>query len=80
MAGFLLSFVGLAGIQGLLSGAGQYLPADALDSAQDIPTLSASLFNLLGVAMEIVFGAVGGLIGGVLFRTDRQIVTAAAQE
>ena len=79
VVGFLLSFVGLAGIQGLMSGAGQYLTADAMDSMQGVSTLSASLFNLLGVVMEIGFGALGGLIGGALFRTDRQAVTMAVQ-
>ena len=69
--GFLLSFLGLAGIQGLLSGVGQMLPADATKDMQEIPAWAAILFNLSGVVFEAGFGAIGGWIGGVIFRTDR---------
>ena len=69
--GFLLSFAGLAGIQGMLSGAGQFLGSDAAESMQDMPAWAPTLINLLGVVVEVGFGAVGGWIGGTLFRTDR---------
>ena len=69
--GFLLSFAGLAGIQGILSGAGQFLGSDAAESMQDMPAWAPTLINLLGVVVEVGFGAVGGWIGGTLFRTDR---------
>jgi len=79
VAGFLLSFIGLTGIQGLLSGSEQFLPADALDSMQDITAIGAAVFNLIGVIMEIGFGALGGLIGAMLFRTDREAVKPIMQ-
>jgi hypothetical protein len=69
--GFLLSFVGLAGIQGLVNGAKAFLPADADLGTNDLPAWGAILFNLLGVVFEVFFGLIGGLIGGAIFRTDR---------
>jgi hypothetical protein len=38
---------------------------------QDMPAWAPTLINLLGVVVEVGFGAVGGWIGGTLFRTDR---------
>ncbi len=69
--GFLLSFVGLAGIQGIMNGARQFLPSDATQNTTDIPAWGATVFNLLGVLFEAFFGVIGGLIGGAIFRTDR---------
>src|SRR5512135_2930030 len=71
--GFLLSFVGLAGIQGLMNGAAQFLPGDATKGMQDIQTWAATLINFSGILLEVVFGAVGGWIGGIIFRTDRKM-------
>ncbi len=69
--GFLLSFFGLAGVQGFLNGSEQFLPAEALQDIQDIPSWVGVVFNLLGVLLEVIFGTVGGWIGGAFFRTDR---------
>ncbi len=71
-AGFLLSFAGLAGIQGIMSGAGQFLPAEAAPGMQEIPAWSATLLNLAAVIFEVAFGIVGGCIGAALFRTERK--------
>ncbi len=71
--GFLLSFVGLAGIQGILNGVQNFLPAD---STQDMPAIGATLFNLAGVLFEVFFGVIGGLLGGAIFRTRPQVVKA----
>src|SRR5512145_2142290 len=71
--GFLLSFAGLAGIQGMMSSAGQLLGSDAGGGLQDMPAWAPTLFNLLAVVVEVGFGAVGGWIGRTLFRTDRGI-------
>jgi hypothetical protein len=70
--GILLSLFGLAGAGGFLNEVRPFV------SAQDLPNLETSLtglggmlFNLFGVLMDILFGFIGGLIGGALFRTDR---------
>ena len=70
-AGFLLSFVGLAGIQGLMNGASQFLPVAATQGLSDLPAWGAIVINLLGVVVEVFFGIIGGWIGGSIFRTDR---------
>jgi hypothetical protein len=70
--GFLLSFAGLAGIQGLMNGAEQFLGSSAAPDTTALPTWGAVLFNLFGVLFEVFFGILGGLIGGALFRTDRE--------
>jgi hypothetical protein len=73
--GLLLSPLGLAGAGGLLNDLRPIL------SAQDLPELESSLtglgglmFNLFGVVVDIVFGMIGGLIGGAIFRTDHNTV------
>jgi hypothetical protein len=71
MIGFLLSFVGLAGVQVLTNSLRQSLPPDAIGDMQEIPAAVAIGMNLMGVVIEVIFGIVGGWIGGVIFRTDR---------
>lgn len=71
--GVLLSFTGLTGVQALLSGFEQTLPPGTLGDIPAIPAWAGIVFNLLGMLMEVVFGIIGGWIGGVLFRTDRTI-------
>jgi hypothetical protein len=78
-AGFLLSFAGLAGIQGLMNGAKAFLPADANLDTTGLPTWGAILFNMLGVVVEVFFGIIGGVIGGAIFRTDRPAKKAEVQ-
>ena len=74
--GLLLSPPGLAGAGGFLN------DLRPITSAQDLAGLESTLtgfgglmFNLLGVAIDIVFGLIGGLIGGAIFRADRRTVT-----
>jgi hypothetical protein len=69
--GFGLSFLGLAGLQGLINGVQQFVPADAAPGDVDIPGWGAIVFNLVGVLFNVIFGTIGGWIGGALFRTDR---------
>jgi hypothetical protein len=69
--GFALSFLGLAGAQGFVSGAEQFLPADALGDV-NISTGDALIFNLVGVIFSVIFGTVGGWIGGAIFRSKRE--------
>lgn len=70
--GLLLSLFGLAGASGLLR------EVQPIMSAQDWSELETNLtgvggmtFNLMGVLFDIVFGFLGGLVGGAIFRTDR---------
>ncbi len=62
--GLVLSYIGLAGGAALASS----IRAVAPDAQLDLPEGSGLIFNLAGVLVDIVFGAVGGLIGGLLFR------------
>jgi hypothetical protein len=63
--GFGLSFIGLAGGAALANSFKMVAPAEA---KIDIPEGSGVIFNLCGVGVDIAFGAIGGLIGGALFR------------
>lgn len=67
--GFLLSFTGLAGASGLINTVRMFVPAEDLkDVGQVLDSTSAILFNIAGVITEIVFGAIGGLIGFAIFK------------
>jgi hypothetical protein len=72
LVGFILSFAGLAGAQGFLNSAEQFLPADATNGMSDIPSWGAYIFNLIGVVLEVVFGTLGGWIGAVIFDPNRK--------
>jgi hypothetical protein len=63
--GFLLSFIGLAGASALLNSYKSILPADA---AFQMPPEAGMAFTIGGVCFDIVFGAIGGLVGGLIFR------------
>ena len=70
--GFLLSFAGLAGIQGLMNDIGPFLSPEDLQGLNEIPAWGGILFNLLGVAFDVVFGALGGWLGVTLLNRDRK--------
>jgi hypothetical protein len=70
LIGFALSFAGLAGAQGFLNSARQFLPADATQGMTDLPAWGAWIFNFLGVLFNLGFGALGGWIGGMIFKKD----------
>jgi hypothetical protein len=72
IVGFALGFVGLAGAQGFLNSAQQFLPADATQGMEDIPAWAAYIFNFLGVLFEVGFGAFGGWIGAMIFDPNRK--------
>jgi hypothetical protein len=70
--GLVLSPLGLAGAGSLLNEVQPFV------SAQDWPELETTLtgvggmlFNLAGVAVDIAFGFLGGLIGGAILRPRR---------
>ncbi len=74
--GFAISFLGLAGAQGFMNSASQFLPADATQGMEEIPAWGAMIFNFLGVLFNIGFGTLGGWIGSAIFNPQRKIVTA----
>jgi hypothetical protein len=76
--GFGLSFLGLAGFQGMANDLAQMLPAEDMQGLESVPTWGILLFNLLGVLTNVIFGTIGGWIGGAIFRTDRHAVVAGA--
>ena len=70
--GLMLSPLGLAGAGGVLNALRPFV------SVQDLPGLETGLngvggffFNLIGVAFDIGFGFLGGLIGNAVFHTAR---------
>jgi hypothetical protein len=65
--GFVLSFLGVAGLQGLMNEMGAIAPLEG----ESIPLWGAIIFNFLGVVFNILFGTIGGWIGSAIFRTDR---------
>jgi len=70
--GLVLSPLGLAGAGGLLNEMRPFVSAqDWPDIETSLTGLSGMLFNLIGVAIDVAFGFLGGLIGGAIFRTDR---------
>jgi hypothetical protein len=65
--GFFLSLVGMAGASGLANQIDKYFPAGSVP-----PELLAGptsfLFTFAGVLTNIIFGVIGGLIAGAIFK------------
>jgi hypothetical protein len=74
--GFALSFIGLAGMQGLMNSTAGLLPPDATKGMTDIPAWGAIVFNFIGVIFNVVFGTLGGWLGATIF--NRKTAPAAA--
>ena len=72
LIGFVLSFAGLAGLQGLLNSAQTFLPADATQDIEEFPTWATWVFNCFGILFDIGFGALGGWLGGIIFNPNRK--------
>lgn len=71
VVGLLLSFLGLAGVQGLMNGLDGILSAEDLQGLEEIPSWAGWLINILGVFFEIGCGALGGWLGGTFFNPNR---------
>ena len=75
--GMLLSPLGLAGAGGLFNVVRPMVSAQDLPSIETALTgLGAMVFNLIGMVIDVIFGLLGGLIGGAIFRTDRPVQNA----
>ena len=75
--GFALSLVGLAGVAALMKSYAAYLPPEA--GVGSVPSGPASvLIDLVGVGVNIVFGAIRGLLGGAIFKTKPSEPSAVA--
>jgi hypothetical protein len=69
LLGFLFSLFGLAGIRGITDIFNQFGSGDSQQGINDLLAgASEILFNLCGVIVNIIMGALGGLIGGLIFR------------
>jgi hypothetical protein len=70
--GFLLGFIGLAGAAGLSNVASSFLPADTAQGMNStVQAMGSIVFNLIGVVFNVIFGTVGGWIGGAIFDPNR---------
>jgi hypothetical protein len=77
LLGLLLSPLGLAGAGGLLNDVRPFMSAPDFSNLETSLTgVGGVLFSLVGVAVDVTFGFIGGLIGGAIFRTDRKAVAA----
>ncbi len=77
--GFGLSFFSLAGYQGLTHSISASLPAGSIEQVRTAISADILAFNLVGVTFNIVFGTIGGLLGGPFFRSDRQVKNVEVQ-
>jgi hypothetical protein len=67
--GIALSFVGLAGASALANSFGPLLPANSTTEIYNrLAGGGGMMFNICGVFTDILFGGLGGLMGGALFR------------
>jgi hypothetical protein len=66
--GFMLSLIGLAGAAALMNSYTQFLPAEV--KGQGLGDAAVSMvFTIIGVFVNIAFGAIGGLVAGLFFRS-----------
>ena len=70
--GLALSQVGLAGAGSLLNEVRPFVPAEDWPNLETALTgVGGMLFNLAGVVIDVAFGIIGGLVGGVIFGARR---------
>jgi hypothetical protein len=77
--GFSISFLGLAGLQGIINHIRLFAGAENMGSI-DISLWEALAFNAFGVILNILFGLIGGAVGGAVLRTDRTPAAKATAE
>jgi hypothetical protein len=73
LIGFLLSFVGAAGIAGVVNQLNAFMP---VEDQIDMSGMEGGIFNvvgtLFGVGFDIIVGAIAGYIGALLFKDKTQ--------
>ena len=80
LIGVALSPLGLAGAGGMLKALQPFVSVqDQPDIETALTGVGGLLFNLIGMAFDIVFGFLGGLIGGAIFRTDHEVRKSGVQ-
>jgi hypothetical protein len=77
--GFSISFLGLAGLQGIVNGLKLFVPSENLGDIQ-YSLGEAIPFNLVGASVNVIFGVIGGMLGGAIFRTSREPSQKAVAE
>ena len=71
--GLTLSPLGLAGAGGVLNELRPFAsPQDWSDLEAALTGVGGMLFNLVGIIIDVAFGFLGGLLGGAIFRADRE--------
>ena len=74
--GLVLSPLGLAGAGGLLKEIAPFMSGQDLTNLETTLTgVGGMLFNLFGVAVDVILGLLGGLIGGAIFGSRRAIAS-----
>lgn len=72
LLGFTLSFLGVSGAQGMLNTYGRLFAADSNpDLTSALSGNWVILFNLGGAIINVLFGAVGGLVGGLIIQKEK---------
>jgi hypothetical protein len=72
--GFLLSLFDLAGMVGLVKSYALALAGDTNpDMSSGFEAWKVTLVNILGIFPNILFGAIGGLVGGAIFQSRPKV-------
>jgi hypothetical protein len=66
--GIVLSFAGLAGAQGMANFAREIAGPEGAGGIDEIPAWAGIVFNIIGTLFNVLFGWVGGIIGGRIFK------------
>ncbi len=67
--GLILSPLGLAGAGSLLNEVQPFMSAqDALSATAAVTGIGGLAFNLIGLVVDVIFGFIGGAVGGVIFK------------
>lgn len=67
LLGLIFSLVGMAGASGLVNQLEQYMPAESIPP-ELVAGGAAIAFTLIGVITNVIFGLIGGLLGGAFFK------------
>jgi hypothetical protein len=77
IVGLLLSLVNLSGIQAVIESYALLVP-EGIPLGEPLGAVESAALNIGGVVFEIAIGAIGGLIGGAIFRTKSAAPPPAA--